>query len=87
MKQYRYVGVLSLFVILSLILSPVYVQADSVLDALGGEERVISGLKEALKVGTTSAVELVSALDGFYKNEAIKILLPEKRQKSQGWCR
>jgi hypothetical protein len=39
------------------------------------------GLKEALTVGVQKAVEQAGVEDGFYKNSAIKILLPEKLQK------
>ncbi len=38
---------------------------------------VASGLKEALSVGTKHAVTLLSARDGYFGNEAVKILLPE----------
>lgn len=41
------------------------------------EEDIIKGLKEALRVGTGKAVELVSVLDGYYKNPNIKIPLPD----------
>ena len=37
---------------------------------------VIEGLKTALNVGTDSSVSVTSRLNGFYKDEAIKILLP-----------
>ncbi len=37
---------------------------------------IISGLKEALSVGTENAVHNVSQLDGYLANEAIKILMP-----------
>jgi hypothetical protein len=40
------------------------------------------GLKEALTVGVQEAVKLTGVEDGFYKNSAIKILLPEKLQKA-----
>ena len=43
-------------------------------------EKIISGLKEALSVGTENKVKLTGATDGFFKNEAIKILLPPKLQ-------
>ncbi len=46
-------------------------------------ERIISGLKEALKVSTGKAVASTGKPDGFLKNEAIKILLPEKMRKAQ----
>ena len=41
------------------------------------EEDIIEGLKEALRVGTGKAVDLVSVLDGYYKNPNIKIPLPD----------
>lgn len=37
---------------------------------------IISGLKEALLVGTDSSVSRLSALNGYLKDEAVKILLP-----------
>lgn len=45
-----------------------------------GDDKIISGLKEALNVGTENTVKLTGHTDGFLKNEAIKILLPEKLQ-------
>ncbi|MCB8994884.1 MAG: DUF4197 domain-containing protein [Bacteroidales bacterium] len=47
---------------------------------LSGNE-VIEGLKTALLVGTDTSVTLTSRLDGFYKDEVIKILLPPEAQK------
>jgi len=43
-----------------------------------GDSKTASGLKEALRIGTDHAVDLTGATDGFFKNEAIKILMPEK---------
>lgn len=40
------------------------------------EDEVAEGLKTALKVSTDTSVSIVSAVDGFYKDEIIKILLP-----------
>lgn len=40
--------------------------------------KVASGLKEALSVGTTKAVQLTGVENGFWGNPAIKILMPEK---------
>lgn len=40
-----------------------------------------AGLKEALNKGVTEQVSKLTAADGFYKNEAVKILLPEELQK------
>lgn len=50
--------------------------------ALGqlSDEKIISGLKEALEVSTTKAVALTGRTDGFLKNESIRILLPTKLQ-------
>jgi hypothetical protein len=42
---------------------------------------VSSGLKEALSVGTKNAVNLLSAQNGYFGNEAVKILLPENIRK------
>jgi hypothetical protein len=44
------------------------------------EEKIISGLKEALEVGTANAIAITGRHDGFMKNEAIRILLPSKLQ-------
>jgi hypothetical protein len=41
-------------------------------------DKITAGLKEALKVSTSKAVDLTGRPDGFLKNDAIKILLPEK---------
>jgi len=40
------------------------------------EDEVVKGLKEALRVSTDTAVSTVSVINGFYKDQAIKILLP-----------
>ena len=41
-------------------------------------ETVVSGLKEALRIGSGNAVSLNGKVDGYFKNAAIKILMPEK---------
>ncbi|PKN29377.1 MAG: DUF4197 domain-containing protein [Deltaproteobacteria bacterium HGW-Deltaproteobacteria-21] len=45
------------------------------------QKTTISGLKEALSIGTRNAVGSVSKMDGYFGNELIKILLPDKLQK------
>lgn len=40
-----------------------------------------NGLKEALNNGITNQVSKLTATDGFFKNEAVKILLPTELQK------
>lgn len=42
---------------------------------------IASGLKEALTVGAQHSSNQLSAVDGFFKNAAIKILLPPEAQK------
>jgi Protein of unknown function (DUF4197) len=46
-----------------------------------GSVDIASGLKEALNKGITQQVSKLTAVDGFYKNEAVKILMPEELQK------
>jgi Protein of unknown function (DUF4197) len=43
-----------------------------------GDARIGQGLKEALRVGTENAVSLTGRLDGYFANQAIKILMPER---------
>lgn len=52
----------------------------SKLSSLGGVD-IASGLKEALDKGIAKQVTKLTATDGFYKNEAVKILMPEELQK------
>jgi hypothetical protein len=40
------------------------------------DSKVASGLKEALRVGTENAVKLTGRRDGYFANDAIKILMP-----------
>ncbi|MFT5252436.1 MAG: hypothetical protein ACI87N_001446 [Flavobacteriales bacterium] len=46
-----------------------------------GTIEIASGLREALNNGITKQVTKLTATDGFYKNEAVKILLPEELRK------
>jgi hypothetical protein len=55
-------------------------QLSSQIPALGGVD-IASGLKEALNKGITQQVSKLTAVDGFYKNEAVKILMPAELQK------
>ncbi len=61
---------------------------DDILGDLGLSSRedldsstIVSGLKEALSVGTGKAVDSVSQVDGYFSNQVIRILMPEKIQK------
>jgi len=42
------------------------------------EDEVVSGLKEALVTGATNSSRRLGAIDGYFGDEAIKILLPEE---------
>ena len=62
-------------------------QLDQLLKGLGigrpsglSQAKIGSGLKEALKVGTENTVKLTGRADGYFMNQAIKILMPEKLQ-------
>lgn len=46
------------------------------------ESEIIEGLKEALRVGTDTAVGIVSKQDGYFKDQAIKLLLPDEVNNS-----
>ncbi len=81
--------------VLILLASPASAQLDQIMKGLGGlgigqpsqlsDVKIGSGLKEALKVGTENAVGFTGRLDGYFLNEAIKILMPEKlRTMEQG---
>ena len=48
---------------------------------------IISGLKEALNVGTNQSAQKLSAVDGFFKDAAIKILMPEEAKKVESKLR
>jgi hypothetical protein len=65
---------------------PASAQLDRIYKGLGiGEKgsglsdaKIGSGLKEALQIGTENAVHLTGKTDGYFKNQVIKILMPEK---------
>ena len=61
--------------------------AKSIMDSVGtsgngnlSNAEVVQGLKEALKVGTDSATFHLGLLNGFYKDDMIKILMPPEAQ-------
>ena len=80
------VFVASMVVVLTAL--PASAQFDQILKGLGlgtkeaglSDVKIASGLKEALKIGTENTVNLTGKMDGYFKNEAIKILMPEKLQ-------
>jgi hypothetical protein len=44
-------------------------------------DEIAAGLKEALSIGAQNGSQKLSAVDGFFKDAAIKILMPEEAQK------
>lgn len=46
-------------------------------------DEIAGGLKEALNVGTDNASKKLSTIDGFFKEAAIKILMPEEAKKAE----
>jgi hypothetical protein len=53
-------------------------QIVNVLEDLLSEGDATEALKEALRVGTDTSISKGSALDGYFANQAIKILLPQE---------
>jgi hypothetical protein len=67
-----------------------FAQLDQVTKGLGlskqselSDSKVASGLKEALQTGADNAVKLTGKTDGYFGNQAIKILLPKNLQPLQ----
>lgn len=44
-------------------------------------DEIVSGLKEALTVGTQKSTSKLSAADGFFKDAVVKVLMPPQAQK------
>ncbi len=76
--------IVSMFILLTAF--PASAQLDRLFKSLGGGEKgnglsdvkIGSGLKEALQIGTENAVTFTGKTDGYFLNQAIKILMPEK---------
>ena len=58
------------------------IQKTSVKQGLSNDE-IVQGLKEALNVGANNAGKQLSSVDGFFKDAAIKILMPPEAQKAE----
>ena len=52
-----------------------------------GDVKIGQALKEALQVGTENAVKLTGKTDGYFANQAIKILMPEKLKSLESGLR
>lgn len=58
---------------------------DNIMKMFGGssqektdESTIMSALKEAISIGANNAVDSLSKVDGYFGNQAVKILMPEK---------
>ena len=51
------------------------------------QDDIINGLKEALSIGTTNSAKKLGSADGFFKDAAIKILMPEEAVKAEATLR
>lgn len=58
------------------------IQKTSSKQGLSNDE-IVQGLKEALSVGANNAGKQLSSVDGFFKDAAIKILMPPEAQKAE----
>jgi hypothetical protein len=83
---------------LLLVAAPASAQLDQLIRGLPGglstptgqglsDGKIASGLKEALEVATGRAVDLTGAVDGYFKNQAIKILMPEQLRSLESGLR
>jgi hypothetical protein len=77
--------IIPIVIIALLIGQPASAQLDRIFRGLGlggqkglSDAKIGEGLKEALKIGTENTVTLTGKSDGFFLNQAIKILMPEK---------
>ena len=82
-----FVRIVTAMMIVLLTALPASAQFDQIFKGLGigqsrglSDAKIGSGLKEALKIGTESAVKFTGKLDGYFMNQAIKLLMPEKLQ-------
>ena len=79
--------VLAVAALVFLLADPAHAQWDKLLKGLGGpgglgaglsDVQIGAGLKEALQVATEKTVSLTGKTDGYFANQAIKILMPER---------
>lgn len=83
-RRLRYRVAILTALVLPSIAMPALGQIDEISKRLGlgnqsalSDSKIASGLKEALQVGATNAVALTGKRDGYFGNQAIKILMPK----------
>jgi hypothetical protein len=79
------IRMISFILVILLTVLPASAQLDKFFKGFGtspssglSDAKIGSGLKEALKVGTENTVSVTGKTDGYFMNQAIKILMPEK---------
>lgn len=79
------IRILTIVLVILLTALPASAQLDRLFKGIGlggqkglSDAKIGEGLKEALKVGTENTVTFTGKTDGFFLNQAIKILMPEK---------
>ena len=79
------IQVLTIMMVVLLTALPASAQLDRIFKGLGigqkgglSDAKIGSGLKEALKIGAENTVSLTGKTDGYFLNQAIKILMREK---------
>ena len=90
-------GWLAAAAVLFVLAGPAGAQWDKLLKGLGGgqgsagaglsDAKIGAGLKEALQVATEKTVSLTGKTDGYFTNQAIKILMPEKLRNFESGLR
>ena len=55
---------------------------DKSLEDVLSDSEIVEGLKEALKVGTDTATSRLAVTDGYFKDQAVKLLLPDEVENS-----
>jgi len=74
----------ALFAFVAFFLSASLVNAQSGLLGKGlSSDEIVNGLKDALAKGTQKSTDRLSAVDGFFKDAAVKILLPPEAAKME----
>jgi hypothetical protein len=94
--SWRWAGWLAVGAVLFVLTGPAAAQWDKLLKGLGGEAsqgaglsdaKIGAGLKEALQVATEKTVALTGKTDGYFANQAIKILMPERLRSFESGLR
>jgi hypothetical protein len=69
------------------LLSVTLTQAQGLLGKGLSSDDIVAGLKDALNKGTQKSTEKLSAVDGFFKDAAVKVLLPPEAARMESTLR